>query len=326
MSDVKIDSNLVRIDSGTKTVVKEQPRNGAEDLPQLYVTIDPGTTTAKEMKAQLAQLRVNTFNPWVAEQDVTSVKISPDISEPLLKHILLWPLREMAYKIGSYVGGGPPHIDYKRVIEALFQSKQQTWYTGLVDDFLLDKGFVHRIRNSIPVPNIFKICLCLDSNTLPRSEYRPQSISDNADQIYYSIKPWSEMTGLNEKSRGGKPDYFWPTEFLNELLKLKPRDITYMNGERYYLCNGIGVFRSKIDLLNYFASFGRDKKGIYLAVYDVWDFKIGKGTYSHPSSSFIEQIEPKVMDAITKPIYIYDRYYIPEKDIESELERRAHEK
>jgi hypothetical protein len=329
MSDVKIDSSLVKITMGQKTSIKEQPALEKVDLPQFSI-INSGEPAAKELETQLWQLRIEHINPWVAEQDMTSVKISSDISEPVLKHILLWPLREIAYKMCSYIRGGPPYIEDTRIIEALIHNKQHD-YSGLVNDFELDTGFVHRIRNSIPVPNILRIYLCLDPNTLPRSEYRPQSISDNADQIYYSIKPWSEMTALNEKLMTHfyyeQKNYIWPTGFLNELLQLKPGEITYMNGQRYFIVNEGNCFNSKIDLHYYFASFGKDKEGIYLAIYDVWNFNSGEGSYkTDVPDNLIERSESMAMKAIGKPIYIYDRYYIPETDIKNELKRRAQEK
>ena len=233
---------------------------------------------------------------------------------------ILWPIRETAYKICSH-----EQLGYVSPIE-VFQSLASTndsVYTGIRDYSFKSKGHNLIDYSNNPVPNILKIYLCLDPNTLPVSEYRPQNISDKSDITYYSIKPWSKITGLNEiqyySKVNGKPDYYWPKAFLLKLLILKPGEITYLNWDHYFSL----VVKSKVDLGSRLVLFGKDEKGVYLSVYDAWDFKPGDGFYKvNKPANLFERMEPITMNMIGKPIYIYDRFYISEKAIKQAIADR----
>ena len=74
---------------------------------------------------------------------------------------------------------------------------------------------------------------------------------------------------------------------------------------------------------NYLQSFGKDSKGVYLSIYDKWDFEIGDGGYYGFGALKHKKIwEAELMALIGEPINIYMRYYIPESDIRAELEKR----
>ncbi len=325
------------------------------------------------------------------------------------KNALLWPLRKAAYRISR--GSACLFVPSKSIFTRLISGPDE--YHGANPSKEGD------ISVSTPTPNILRICLCLDPNTLPISEYRPKKISDDPGQIYYSIKSWSKIRELNSKSGSyvdngfvlgdsltdkerdqikdlfedyeasertasefkpnitnddiakldinkdwksalqtqlelRKKTYNWPKDFLQKLLQLKSGEITYLNEKRYWndsfhsysKTDQRALFLTKINLGNYFMSFGRDGKGVYMSIYDIWDFKVGDGGFYKDKignqkdklrksglinnkknwlNDFIENMEPKAMSAITKPIYIYDRYYLSEKEIKDELDRRAHE-
>ena len=334
MSNITIDSSLVAVGLGSKTAVKEQPAKGKG--PQVSGAIVPCKATAKELKAQLSQLGIDSFNPWIAEPDVTGQKT---ISGLALKDLLLKPIREIAYKICSHFGRYEGRSGFKS-IRGIFESlviKNRSPYAGLHDGVSQNDPCFSK-----PAPNIFRIYLCLDPNTLPLSDDRPQSISDIADQTYYSIKPWSKIRGLNETQKEllNKEEYsdsyydptrwnhyIWPTKFLHELLQLKPGEIGYLNGEHYYSTYvGNPPYSSSIDLGSYLLSFGRDKQGIYLSIRDIWAINTEAGWYNKKHLyKLLEKIEPMMMSLIGKPIYIYDRYYLSEKDIKDELDCRPKE-
>jgi hypothetical protein len=124
-----------------------------------------------------------------------------------------------------------------------------------------------------------------------------------------------------------KPVYAWPTELLCKLQKLKEGEIAYVNDSPYAELGDPDPvpYYSAISLHYYLISFGKDNKGVYMSIYDQWDFEANGGSYKSPKK-LLWKMEQKAMAAIGKPIHIYDRYYIPEKDIKNELERRAHEK
>ncbi len=315
MSDIKIDSNVVKITTGQKTSIKEQPALEKADLPQFSI-INSGKPDAKELETQLWQLGIESIKPRVAEQDVTSVKILPDIPKPTLKDKILRPIREMAYKTCTYSFKG--YVDIKSIFPALGSKKIGPYSDGECSSY--------EEQSSIPVPDMLRIYLCLDPNSFPVSKFRPQSISDKADITYYSVKPWSEVLGISEtqdyiENSLIKSSYLWPTETLCKLLRLKPGEITYIDANHY---NSF-IFITKVDLGSRLLSLGRDGKGVYLSVYDKWDFKPDGGFYKKYEGGLSQWIERMAMSIIGKPIYIYDRYYIPEKDIKSELERREKE-
>lgn len=160
-----------------------------------------------------------------------------------------------------------------------------------------------------PTPNILEMYLYPDKNNLPKSEYRPMSITDQPP-VYYSIKNWSEVTSLIDTTA-------WPSDFLKRLLNMKKGEILYFNGTKYYPILSL-QFKTGIDLGNFLQSFGRDEKGnIYMSIYDIIDFKTDGGTFKA-----LSLFEAQLMNQLGTSIPIYDRYYFFE-EIKRELERRG---
>lgn len=305
-----------------------------EDLHSYYIK-NPMLSQVADMLGtpSLKNISVGKLKIYGALSVLTIMQLYPEST----KNLALWPLREAAYKICSN-SDGAKYQYYRDIFKGL--TSKDGVYTGLYKS--CTDGPSDEVSCSMPAPNILRIYLCLDSNTLPKSEYKPQKISDKPDQIYYSIKPWSKIMGFKEKY--GKQNYIWPTEFLHELLQLKTGEITYLNGKRYYQLDAFrphSPFISVIDLASYLLSFGKDGKGIYLSICDIWDFKIDAGFYNEKDpgfyndkngnsttnlvSPFLAKTEPMLMSAIGEPVYIYDRYYLKENDINAELQRRENE-
>ena len=278
---------------------------------------------------------INSVDPWIAEPDITNQKKNAELT---LKDKLLRQIRKVAYTICSYREESERRPGFKSIMD-IFEAlvcKSQIPYIGLRQGMNPNSPLLSKTAI-----NILRIYLCLDPNTLPISEYRPQSISDKADQIYYSIKPWSgtrefyeaKERAIHHSGPTRDDDYIWTSEFLHELLQLKPGDITYLSGEHYHTSEGFlnyigdSPYYSGYSLGNYLLSFGRDKQGVFMSIYDIYDFKPNagyyhRGYYNDRPLTLLDRIEPVLLSAVSKPIYIYDRYYLSEKDIKNELDRR----
>ncbi len=183
MSDITIDSSLAAINTGPKTLVKEQPAKGKD--PQTPVAFNSNQTTVKELRAQHAQLGKSLS---IHGSRNRILQIRKKTRELTLKDKLLRQIRKVAYTICSYREESERRPGFKSIMD-IFEAlvcKSQIPYIGLRQGMNPNSPLLSKTAI-----NILRIYLCLDPNTLPISEYRPQSISDKADQIYYSIKPWS---------------------------------------------------------------------------------------------------------------------------------------
>lgn len=174
-------------------------------------------------------------------------------------------------------------------------------------------------QSTLPPIDIYRIFLRLSSpNTLPLSLYRPTSITNDSDVQYYSIKNWSSIRSLSEKQTNG--GYHWSTKLLQSLLSIKPGEIIDNGYKESFDYSMQEKYLTNITLGMYLMSFGKDEKGPYMSIYDIYD-------YGHSSrySLRILWVFSTLLDHIGKPIHFYDRYYIPTKEIKEELKRRQSE-
>ncbi|RKY83090.1 hypothetical protein DRQ11_13575, partial [candidate division KSB1 bacterium] len=235
-------------------------------------------------------------------------------------------IRKTAYRIASYpevLEKGPsPHVIIKAL---LFNNNEEERYTGIWSEKFGKK-----------LPNILKMYLGLEKVTLPVSEYKPTSIT-NKQETYYSIKPWSWMAPLDAMyTLGAMKDFtdpkepveiasykfVWPTWVLRKFLNMKPGEIIFSHYEDNSVDRRDSIYRSDIDLANHLQSFGKDEKGVYLSIYDVWDFNPNTGGFT-TARKISGKVAVYLFNFIGKnPLFIYDRYYISEKGIKLELERR----
>jgi hypothetical protein len=138
---------------------------------------------------------------------------------------------------------------------------------------------------------------------------------------YTEVLPVSSTRKAWRKGEKGEQE-IWSTDALKELSALKKGEVVDLSS------NEIGI-TPKVDLAHYTLSAGRDDQGVYVSVFDVWDFEGGYETFYMGKQGFLEQmrnplksLQPAMMQAVGNPFAIYDRYYIPDTDIEMELERR----
>lgn len=238
--------------------------------------------------------------------------------------------RNIAYKIASSRGeggAGSGAISPINTIKVLLRGSKEAKYNGF-------HTFDSRHKTIAPSkgPDILRIFLCLDKNTLPASLYKPSKVSRNISPEYFSIKPWSSIAPLNHRLGS---NYIWSGELLSKLLILKkgeviyPFQLTYKTEDKYKYATDSDndIYCTNVDLGSFVLSFGKDDRGAYMSVYDIWDFgKNTGGTYgTFQGDGFFERHEPAALGSIGKPIPIYDRYYLSVKDIRAELTRRTSE-
>jgi len=155
-------------------------------------------------------------------------------------------------------------------------------------------------------PNILKMYLGLEPITLDRSLYKPTSLTKFSDVPLYSI---SKYTKLDEYLN-------WNTDFLKRISELKEGEI---------ISGGIiDAIHTKIDLgRGYTVSIGRDKKGVYVSLFDIWDFDYSAENCARgeKDKNILLLIERYLMDKIGKnKIGFYDRFYLNEAAIQREVD------
>ena len=124
-------------------------------------------------------------------------------------------------------------------------------------------------------------------------------------------------------------DERWSDEVLKKLKNLKKGEVIKFPeaGENVSVdgvrAGGVGI-RPKLDIGSYTLSAGKDDQGTYISLFDVWDFGKGYTEKWLKGSSFLQQMQAPLMEAVGQPFAIYDRYYIPETDLQMELENRQY--
>ena len=107
---------------------------------------------------------------------------------------------------------------------------------------------------------------------------------------------------------------------LQKLKNLKKGEVINFSEEDKKVGN-VGIY-PKLDIGSYTLSAGKDDQGTYISLFDVWDFGKGYTEKYLKGSSFLQQMQAPLMEAVGQPFAIYDRYYIPETDLQMELENR----
>jgi len=120
-------------------------------------------------------------------------------------------------------------------------------------------------------------------------------------------------------------DERWSDEVLKKLKNLKKGEVVQFpeSAEEGVPTQhaGIGI-RPQLDIGSYTLSAGKDDQGTYISLFDVWDFGKGYTEKWLKGSSILQQMQAPLMEAVGQPFAIYDRYYIPETDLQMELENR----
>jgi len=209
---------------------------------------------------------------------------------------LLYPIRKLAYRIA--LQRNKEGMDLNEIIKVL-KHPEKGYYTGGGVDLL-------------------GIYLGLKKNPLPISEYEPQSASKYSNLKKYDIKDYMMIQPMNS----------WDSTLLKKIKQMNEGDIITLY-HRFGLKGGTSPFDYKmaglvssvgwygghdLSLGGYTLSFGKDKKGGYLSILDIWDFepKSYSLMYGIGTDKKFKQLQLKIMDWIGNPIALYGRIYFSE--------------
>jgi hypothetical protein len=232
---------------------------------------------------------------------------------------LLYPARRMAYFFASNSLGNP-HLSFDQVIGTIRHLKSGS-YTGDANNY-----------DDIFTPDLLSIYLKLAPNPFKESPHRPASLTKYSDVTMYSIKEFSEIYPL-DRQKPAMLGYSWKADYLRKFLQIRPNEqediITLLAtnvDDSMYSPSGFSPYVSHLDLGQHTISFGRDDKGIYMSILDVWDFRSDGGRYSSRKhelgSPLFNALQERAMTSLGEPFGFYDRYYISDEEIIAELERR----
>ena len=213
------------------------------------------------------------------------------------------------------------HCGYREV-EASSKLKHLSTYTtkgnyrGFVNSFLYPSANesievdpnnfnpdpLNKLNESKGNVDLNAVYLRLQSNPLPRSNVKPEWLEDSDKIDFYSISDYihkpeelvGEKLGFSQKS-------------LERILNMDEGETISSTklGEK----NPRALFFTNVDLHDYTLSFGRDSKGIYSSVYDVWDFEPNGGYFEKNKIESPIELGGKILPLIGKPIHFYDRIY-----------------
>ena len=156
----------------------------------------------------------------------------------------------------------------------------------------------------------------MDEANLTETTARPTKVSQRfKDLPTVTIKEHTEVLPVTNER--------WSDEVLKKLKNLKKGEVIQFpeHVEEGPTQPGIGI-NPKLDIGSYTLSAGKDDQGTYISLFDVWDFGKGYTEKWLKGSSFLQQMQAPLMEAVGQPFAIYDRYYIPETDLQMELEHR----
>ena len=236
---------------------------------------------------------------------------------------LLGLIRNLAFNVASRSGGAGymeenPLQLMKMALTPLKEDELR--YTGGEALFAEEppEGMVGlEWANTAGRPNVDLLSLFLKQKSpseagLSEQPLRPTKISKGFKELpTYSIK--------HETTQRPLSSFTWGDEALSKIANLKKGEVVKMKQTQ------VGI-HPKMDLADYTVSAGKDEKGTYVSLYDVWDF--GKGyaeKYQHNKQWMknpLSFLQAPLMQMIGNPFAVYDRYYIPQSEIKSELSSR----
>jgi len=165
----------------------------------------------------------------------------------------------------------------------------------------------------------------LKQKTMQQANLKPQTARPT--KISQRFKDLPTVTIKEHTKVLPVSDERWSDEVLKKLKNLKKGEVIKFPeaGENVSVdgvrAGGVGI-RPKLDIGSYTLSAGKDDQGTYISLFDVWDFGKGYVEKYLKGSSFLQQMQAPLMEAVGQPFAIYDRYYIPETDLQMELENR----
>ena len=238
---------------------------------------------------------------------------------------------EKAYKYAAASGGAPMTSD-KKIKKA---TKSDLWpreYKGYFEEentLLVGKDNRPNMEN---IPNMLRVYLGLDDNPLTKSNYQNITLDgtpieernpnwNTAGSAHYSIKPWSrfELMGI-DAFEGTEEPYksdLLNTGFIEDAKKLLNFEVgeeeTLVGGMNPSNLNKLLNYESGVDIANYTKSVGRDEEGLYFSILDKWDFDPKQYSKQYGKDS---EWQAKLLDASGDPVFISDKYYFTDADIE----------
>jgi hypothetical protein len=165
------------------------------------------------------------------------------------------------------------------------------------------KGFKGAPNTEIDLNAIY---VGLQKNSLPKSEYKPTSLTGVRDTDFFSIKQFIKNPELLV---AGSP---WISkEGTDKILSMKKGEIISFSDviNRYGGTPYLGDI-TDLDLGDFTVSVGRDERGIYTSIYDKWDFSSNAGFFERNSNRIFQtRIASRVLPRLGNPINFYDRFY-----------------
>lgn len=175
------------------------------------------------------------------------------------------------------------------------------------------KGAYGGTKNELKeLPDLLKIYMGMDENTLPKSKDIPTSFTGAEDMDWYSIGDYTNIEWVEPSPQDY--DYSYATEYIKRsledvLINKNPISLPGFHSK-------IARLNTKFDLGKSTKSMGYDpeKDKYYISMTDIWDFEpkqYEKG-WGYKGKDPITYLQASLMDAVGDPIGIYDRYYIPD--------------
>ena len=230
-------------------------------------------------------------------------------------------LRSLAFNVASR-SGGSAYMDQSplQLMKMAFTrpGKEEMRYSGGQAphaEFMSPPQHLHHREGE---PNVDLLSLFLKQKSpseagLAEQPLRPTKISKEFKELpTYSIKHETRQRPLSS--------FTWSDEALSKIANLKKGEVAKMGQ------HDVGLF-PKMDLARYTVSAGKDEKGTYVSLYDVWDFGKGykeqyRGGKKWWKRNPLSLLQAPLMQMIGNPFAVYDRYYIPQSEIKSELSSR----
>ena len=225
-------------------------------------------------------------------------------------------LRSLAFNVASR-SGGAAYMD-----ESPFQLMKMA-LTPLERDELRYTGgsgtmYEKPTQYGMGEPNIDLLSLFLKQKSpseagLAEQPLRPTKISKEFKELpTYSIKHETRQRPLSS--------FTWSDEALSKIANLKKGEVAKMGQDE------VGI-HPKMDLARFTVSAGKDEKGTYVSLYDVWDFGKGykekyRGDKKWWKRNPLSILQAPLMQMIGNPFAVYDRYYIPQEEVKSEISSR----
>ena len=186
---------------------------------------------------------------------------------------------------------------------------QKVSYPDLSEEETMD--MLEKMKQKPDLLGFFLKQKTMQQANLKEQTERPTKVSQRfKDLPTVTIKEHTKVVPISDTSN----------KMLQKLKNLKKGEVINFSEEDKKVGN-VGIY-PKLDIGSYTLSAGKDDQGTYISLFDVWDFGKGYVEKYLGEESILAQMQAPLMEAVGQPFAIYDRYYIPETDLQMELEHR----